>query len=424
VHDVSVGHFGRRPAWYDYEEDPHKRQKTEPMVTSWASWLVRRPEQTRSAFLELFFDLVFVFAFFQLSQQLLEHLSWTGAFQTLLSQLAVFVIWFFVMLYTDTFNLRHPLIQLAVMSIMLATLVMAAATPEAFGRKGLVFVGSYLSTRLGGNAFTVLLLRGHEAQRNALRILFWAGMSAVPWIAGAFLHGWARAALWTTAVAVDYLGIGLGFPTPRLGRGGTRRIEVVVSEEHTAERYQQFFIIALGEPILVTGLTFAAGEFRADRSAATLLAFTITALLWRIYIHRAGALIAETMTVSHDLRKIAVLTIYSHAAMVAGVVAIAVANELVIKHPFGHTEPAWVAVILGAPALFLTGRAAFEYVVFGRVSAARVFGALALVAIIPAMRSVPLLAVAAVAALVLAGVAVADEVRSRKLPSEPPLPPG
>ena len=204
---------------------------------------------------------MFVLALFLLSQELLKHLSWTGALQTLVLLLAFLVVWFFVVLFTDTFELRHPLIQLLVISIMFGTLVMAAAVPEAFGRRGLVFAGAYVTVRVGAIAAGVLLLRGHEAQRNALRLLFWFSLTAAPWIVGAFLHGWARAALWILALVLEYTAIGLGFPAPGLGRGGTRRIEVAVSEEHMAERYQLFFIIALGEPILVTGLTFSGGDF-------------------------------------------------------------------------------------------------------------------------------------------------------------------
>ncbi|WP_446219430.1 low temperature requirement protein A [Micromonospora sp. IBHARD004] len=392
------------------------------MTTGKLGVLLRRPGQGRPAFLELFFDLVFVLAFFRLSQQLLEHLSWTGTFQTLVLLLPVLAVWISTARLLDAFDPQHPLVQLLTMPIMFGTLVMAAATPEAFGRKGLVFAGAYLTVRLGGLAVAIVFLRGHEAQPSAVRLLFWVGMATVPWIAGGLLTGWVRGALWITAAVMEYAGIALGFPTPRLGRSGERRLEVVVSEEHTAERYQQFFIIALGEPILVTGLTFGSGEFGADRSAAALVAFATTALLWRIYIHRAGALLAGAMTMAPNPRRVAVLTIYSHMIMVAGIVTIAVGDELLITHPLGHPDPAWTAVILAGPALFLAGRATFEYAVFGRVSAPRVIGALALVALTPAMRPLPLLAVATTAALILAGVAVADMLRTRRLPSEQPSP--
>ena len=401
------------------------------MAAGRADRLLRTHEQARAAFVELFFDVVFVLAFFRLSQQLLEHLSWLGAVETLVLLLAVLMVWFFAVLYADRFDLRHPLVQLPIISIMFSALVMAAAIPAAFGRHGGAFAGAYVTVRVGVNAVAVLVLRGHEAQRNAVRILFWAGISAAPWIAGAFVHGSAREALWIAAAAVDYAGIGLGFPTPKLGRAGARRVEVVISEEHVAERYQQFFVIALGEPILVTGLAFANGEFGVGRTVATIIAFATTALLWRIYIHRAGALLADAIAGSTNVRRVAILTVYSHVAMIAGIITIAVGDELVIQHPSGRTSLARVAVILGGPALFLAGRGVFEYAVFGRLSRPRVIGALALLAITPAMALVPPLAVATTAAIilacvvafVLAGVAVSDAVRTRRLPSEPPSPP-
>ncbi|MGW4152165.1 low temperature requirement protein A [Micromonospora chersina] len=393
------------------------------MTTGRAGVLLRRPEQARSAFLELFFDLVFVLVFFQVSRELLEQLTWTGAFQTLVLLFAMLHLWGATTRLLDAFDPRHPLVQLLTMPIMLGALVLAAAAPEAFGRRGLVFAGTYLTIRLGGLAIAIFFLHGHEAQASALRIFFWVALSAPAWIAGALLPESVRAALWMTAAVVEFAALALGFPTPRLGRHGPRRLEIVASEEHVAERYQQFFIVALGEPILVTGLTFASGEFCPDRGTATLLAFATTALLWRIYIHRAGALLAGAIAASHDPLRVAVLTFYGHVLMVAAVVAIAVGDELVIMHPLGHAEPAWTAVLLGGPALFLTGRAIFEYAVFGRVSLPRVIGALALLALIPAMMPVPPLAVATAATLVLTGVAVADAARTRRLPAEPPSPP-
>jgi low temperature requirement protein LtrA len=249
-------------------------------------------------------------------------------------------------------------------------------------------------------------------------------MTTVPWIVGAFRHGWARTTLWSIALAVEYTALGLGFPTPGLGRGGTRRIEVAVSEEHMAERYQLFFIVALGEPILVTGLTFSNGDFGPASGAATLVAFATTALLWRIYIHRAGAMLALAIAVTHHPRRVAVLAIYAHVTMVAGIVSIAVGDELVIQDPLAHTHPTWIAVILGGPALFLAGRATFEYAVFERLSLPRVIGLLTLVAITPAMMLVPALATTTAATLILAGVAIADAVRTSRLPSEPPSPSG
>jgi low temperature requirement protein LtrA len=207
-------------------------------------------------------------------------------------------------------------------------------------------------------------------------------VSAVPWIAGALTHGTARRVLWTLAVAVDYTAYALRFPTPGLGRAPTSAWPTVA--EHLAERYRQFFIIALGELILVTGLALSGTGFAPDRTAAFLVSIATTVLLWRIYIYRAGELLSAAI---------------------------------------GHTPPAWIAVTLGGPALFLAGRALFEYEVFSRVSRDRPIGVLVLAALAPAMLLAPPMLVALVPTLVLAGIAVADATRARGRPAEPASPP-
>ncbi|WBB67521.1 low temperature requirement protein A [Micromonospora sp. WMMD812] len=393
-------------------------------MTSGAAGLLRRPEEPRATYLELFFDLVFVFVLARLSQELLEHLDWSGAFQTLVLLLALWAIWTNTARLTDRFNPRQPLIQLLVIATMLSTLLMAAAAPEAFGADGLVFAVLYVATQIGRNAGAVLLLRGHKWRRPFARQLFWFGVSAVPWIAGAFAHDTARAVLWALAVAVEYGSFSIGLPTPRLGRVSPPRSEFAAYSMHEAERFRQFFIIALGELILVTGLTFSRGGFEPDRIVAVVVAFATTALLWRVYMHRAGNLLEETIAATADPLRATIAALYAHLLMVAGIVAIAVGDELVIEHPLGHTPPAWITVILGGPALFLAGRAILEYETFGRVSRSRPIGVLVLAATSPAAFLLPPMLVALAPALVLTGIAVSDAARTRGRPPEPPSPPG
>jgi low temperature requirement protein LtrA len=114
--------------------------------------------------------------------------------------------------------------------------------------------------------------------------------------------------------------------------------------------------------------------------------------------------------------------VYAHPVMVAGLVVISVGDALVITHPAGRIRPAWIAVILGGPALFLAGRAILEYAVFSRVSKDRVLGILVLAAVSPAMVFAPPLLAALAAAIVLAGVAIADTARARRHPDDPPMP--
>jgi low temperature requirement protein LtrA len=393
------------------------------MTTSRAAELLRSPEDPqRATFLELFFDLVFVLALTQLSHGLIQHLTWTGGFQTLVLLLALWWTWLHTAGTTDRLDPQRPPIQLIVVATMLGSLVLAAATPQAFGVQGQLFAGAYVATNIGRSAFLVLVLRGQDVQRVWARQLIWFGVSTVPWITGALMHDSARAALWTLAVAVDYAIATLRWPTPRLGRA--KAAEFGITSEHLAERYRQFFIIALGELILLTGLAYSGSGFHRDSNVALLLSFATTVLLWRIYIYRAGELLATAIATARDPLRIAFPAVYSHLAMVAGIVLTAVGDQIVITHPAGHTRPGWTAVLVGGPALFLAGRAIFEYAVFARVSRNRWIGLLVLAALTPVLLHSPPMIVALAVTAVLTGIAIRDAARARGRPPETPSPPG
>jgi low temperature requirement protein LtrA len=393
------------------------------MTTSRAAGLLRDPEDPqRATFLELFFDLVFVLALTQLSHGLVQRLTWAGAFQTLVLLLALWWVWANTAGLTDRLDPQRPPVQLIVVATMLGSLVLAAAVPVAFGTQGPIFAGAYVVINIGRSAFLVVVLRGHEVRRLWARQLVWFGVSAVPWIAGALVHDSARAALWTLAVALDYAMAALLWPTPGLGRA--KAGEIGLASEHLAERMRQFFIIALGELILLTGLTYGGSGFHRDSSAALLVSFTTTVLLWRIYIYRAGELLATAIAAARDPLRVGFAANYSHLAMVAGIVLTAVGDEIIITHPSGHTRPAWAAVLFGGPALFLVGRAAFEYSVFARVSRNRWIGLLVLAALTPVTLHSPPTIVAVAVTAVLIGIAASDAARARRRPPESPSPLG
>jgi low temperature requirement protein LtrA len=410
-------------AWYDCLKVGKKPTEwAGPMTTSSPDELLRRPEDLRrGTFLELFFDLAFVVALFQLSHVLIRRLDWSVAFQTLVLLLAVWWVWFGTAWLTDQLDPQRPGVQLVVIATLLGSLVLAGTLGEAFGRRGLVFAGAYVGIQVGRNLLLALVLRRYGLQRIALRTLFWTGVSAPAWILGALTHGSARGALWTLAIALHYTAFALGYPTPWLGRTLSSQFSIVA--EHLAERYRQFFIIALGELFLVTGLAFSSTD-KIDQSAAFVVSIATTALFWRIYIYRAGELLSAAIAAVPQPARLAALASYAHLIMVAGTVATAVGAELVIAHPFGHTEPAWVAVILGGPALFLTGRAGFEYTVFHRVSTDRLVGLFLLAALTPPMLLVPPVIATTAAAAILAGIAISDAIRARRYPAEPPSPSG
>ncbi|HZC00389.1 MAG TPA: low temperature requirement protein A, partial [Gammaproteobacteria bacterium] len=222
--------------------------------------------------LELFFDLVYVFAVTQLSHRLLEHLSVRGVLETLMLLLAVWGVWIYTTWFTNWFDPDSLAVRLVLIAVMLASLLMSVAIPEAFGKRGLMFALAYVAIQVGRTAFTFIALRkslgtSHPLSRTFQRILTWFVGSGVVWIIGGLLEGEARYALWLLALAVDYSGPVVGYYIPGLGRSRTG--EWTIEGGHFAERCQLFVIIALGESILVTGTTF--GQIEA--STATVSAF-------------------------------------------------------------------------------------------------------------------------------------------------------
>ncbi|MDI5943270.1 low temperature requirement protein A, partial [Micromonospora sp. DH15] len=265
---------------------------------------------------------------------------------------------------------------------------------------------------------------GRRSPRRTVtaRIVAWLTVGALAWRAGALVpQPPLRAVLWTAGLTWDYTGLALGWPVPRLGP--TRVSGWAVMGEHLAERYQQIFLIALGETILIIGFTFSNSGFSAAGFGAFALSFLVTALFWRIYFHRAGHLLAEAIRVARSPGLLGESASWTHLVMVAGVLVTGVGYELVIDHPFARTESTWAVFVMGGPALFLAARARFEYEIFGRVSRSRLAGVLVLVALAPlALRMSPMVALASAAA-VLVAIAVSDAARSWGRPAERPASP-
>lgn len=374
-------------------------------------------QSQRAGFVELLFDVVFVFAFTRLSNRMASDLGWHSAYATLVLTLALWSVWYRLVWVTNRYDSTRPAIQALVIGTTFGCLLMAIAVPEAYGESGLLFAGTYVAIQIIRPVWVMLAGRNKEIQLVNVRVLFWTVISAVPWIAGVFAQGGARLAWWSMAIALDYAASLLSFPTPRLGRAGIRALPV--QEEHLTERYRQLLIIALGETILVSGMEISPFGFERDRAAAVLVSFVITVLLWQIYFYRAGELLATAIASAQSPAYVGRLASYAHLTMVTGVGLTAVGDELIIAHPLGHTERYWVLVIFGGPAVFLVGRGLLDYVTFSRVSWSRPIGLLMLAVLAPATLWLPPVLVAVVATAVLAGVAVANLISWRLFPRAP-----
>jgi low temperature requirement protein LtrA len=356
--------------------------------------------------LELFFDLVYVFAVTQLSHRLLEHLTLGGALETLFLLLVVWWAWVYTTWFTNWFDTDRPPVRALLVAIMLASLVMSVAIPEAFDKQGLMFASAYVVIQVGRTLFVVLALdKSSSLGRNFQRILAWFAIPAVLWVAGGLLEGETRYVLWVLALALEYTGPVTGFYTPGLGRSATG--EWTVEGGHLAERCQLFVIIALGESILVTGTTFGDLEPSTARIAAFVVAFLGSAALWWIYFARHAEVARETISSSEDPGRLGRSAYtYFHLPMVAGIIAVAAADELTVAHPGEHGTPASVALTLGGTALFLAGHAFFKWAMFRVLSWARVVAIAALAALIPVGFAIPTLALSVAASLIVVVLAV------------------
>jgi low temperature requirement protein LtrA len=387
-----------------------------------ASW----PELVRGRASELLLDLVYVFVLTRFSVRLIEDFTTdrriviTEAGQTAILLLAVWLIWVQAAWVTSRFDPQDPVIQLVITWIMFGSMIIAVTLPHAFGKRAVTFAVAYVAIQIG-RPLLLLLVRRDGTRHDPVRTVCWGLASAVPWIAGAVLvpQSPARGALWTLAVALDYAGFRLGWPVPGLGR--TRIADWRISGQRLAERYQQFIVIGLGETILLTGLTFAT-DFRPEEVAPTVVSFATTMLFWQLYFHRAGSLLPAAIEAAPRPARLGRSGIYTHLAMLTGILAAGVGQALVIKHPFDDLDPAWLAVILGGPVLFLAGRTWLEYEVFTRVSASRLIALLALGALAPATMFLPPLVATTAAAGVLAGLVVRDAIREWKQPPQAPAP--
>ncbi|MET9298560.1 low temperature requirement protein A [Micromonospora aurantiaca] len=298
----------------------------------------------RATFLELFFDLVFVFALTRVSQRLISGLDGSaGAVaadvgRTLLLFLVLWQVWTITTWVTSRYEPERTVIQVVVVGTMFGSLVLGVTLPRALEERALPFALAYVVVMVGRPLLILVALRAHPRRLVPLRLAAWAGFSAPLWIAGALMPG-PRLALWVVALAVDHLGTILGWPLPWIGASRIR--QWLVAGEHLAERYQQIFLIALGESILVIGVTFSGKEFSGDAAVAFAISFVITALLWRIYFYRAGHLLAEALRVAGTPGRLAESAAQTHLFMVLGVIGAAVGYELVITHPYDTAWPGW-----------------------------------------------------------------------------------
>jgi low temperature requirement protein LtrA len=333
----------------------------------------------RVTYVELFFDLVFVFAVTQISHTLLAHFTPSGILQVTLLFLAVWWVWVFTSWITNWLDPEQTPVRLLLFAMMLGGLVLSTSIPTAFDGRGLWFAIAYAAMQVGKTIFLWVAtpLSRPRTRMNAIRITAWLSMSAIFWIAGGLAEGQLRLLLWAIALVIEYISPAVRFWIP--GYGSSAVADWVIEGGHMAERCALFVIIALGESVVVTGATFAELSWSTETVSAFVSVLAGSIAMWWIYFHKGAEAGSEEISRSSEPGRLARLAYtYLHMPIVAGIIVSAVADELVMKHPSGHSDLKTVISAIGGPLLFLIGTILFKYSFRGFLQLSHGFGIIAL----------------------------------------------
>ena len=362
--------------------------------------------------LELFFDLVFVFALSQVTGFLSDHLTWAGMMQGAALLAVLWWAWVCYSWLTNAVPAEEVIpARLVILTAMAAMLVASLAVPDAFGEYGLLFGLAYFVVRL----FHVLLYalatgRTPETRQAILRLA--PGFLTAPalLIAAGFMDGFAQGALWVVALAIDS---SVSFVR---GVSGFR-----VHAGHFVERYGLIVIIALGESIVAIGVGTSGLVIGAGVVVAAVLGIALAAALWWAYFdivilfaerRLSAAKGEERARLARDAYS------YLHLTMVAGIILIALGVKKTLADvgdPLG-TIPA--VALCGGVALYLLGHNAFRLRDIGSVSVPRLVVTILCCALIPVAVSVPSLITLAILAVLLCALAAFETMRSREFRRE------
>ena len=353
--------------------------------------------------LELFFDLVFVFALTQVTALMSDDPTWQGLGRGMLLLAALWWAWGAYAWLTNEIEADDDLPRLAMFTSMTAMLIAALAVPNAFGDDGVIFGCAYFVVR----AMHIVLfaqatphLAVHEA---AMRLARTAIPAPALLIAAGFLDGPAQATLWIVALAVDY-----GGPLV-FGVSGFR-----VSASHFVERFALIVIIALGESIVAIGVGAAGLELDLGLMAAAALGIVIACALWWAYFDWM-AIHAERVfrEAQGDARARLARDAFSyiHLPMVAGIILIALGIKKTLEHVDEPLETVPTVALLGGIALYLAGHEAFRLRLHSGLGRGRVTVVVVSLALIPLAIELDALGTLAIGATVSVALIAYEVIR-------------
>ena len=313
------------------------------------------------SFLELFFDVVFVFTVIQLSYRMAHHYDSIGVLETVILIFAVWWVWIYTTWTMNWLDPERPPVRAMLFLLMFLALILSIAIPQAYEDRGYMFAAAFVTMQVGRSIFMASALKGYDDRNftSFIRITTWLAIGGVFWIWGAFSDHQMRLWLWILAMVLDYSAPAFGYWVPGIGRSAST--DWNVTGAHIAERCALFIIICLGETVLATGRILADAEISVSSFAGLIVSFATTFGLWWVYFRfgqrRATHLIESTGDPGAIAR--AMFT-YPHFVIVAGIILTAVGFEFMLQHPVETSNIRTASAIIGGPALFLLGNIWFK----------------------------------------------------------------
>lgn len=357
---------------------------------------IRGSEEQGATFVELFFDLVFVFAVTQVTSVLAHDLTASG----LLEALIVFwLVWWAWTQFTWSLNeadTDHTFIRLLTLVATALAFVMAMTVPEVTGENGWLFPLSYLILRTVGISLQWLLASGDQQWTGAVRR--WTIVSSLGLVAVAAAVFVAPDLRFTVLGVAALLDVGAALQAATTG-------EWRLFSGHFAERHGLFVIIALGESLIAAGVGASEQPLTGGVLAVAAAAVVATCGLWWTYFGWAKDAMEERLAVQppSTLGRFARdVYSFSHFPIIAGVIGLAVAVEEGIAHPGDELPLTGAVALVAGVTLFLGATGLALYLAGVRLPLIRVVGIGLLVAAIPVFAAVSAwMAIASVAVIVV-----------------------
>ena len=364
--------------------------------------------ERKTSYLELFFDLVFVFAFTQVTALILGDPSVTGFVRATLVLAMVWWAWSAYAWMTNSIDVENTVTRLIIFAAMAAGFFMALAVPHAFADEAVWFAVAYFVVRVLNTALYSWGVRNDPVLlRSLARLTPWFLLAALVALSGGFLDADVRGWVWLASLAIDVA-----------GTLTVARVDWRISPSHFAERFALIVIIALGESIVSIGVATSSLDRDATYAVSVVVAFAGVIALWWAYFDFTAVAAERSLKRAAPLERGPLardVFTYFHFPIVLGIILYAVAAKKTLEHPLDPlSKPGRWALGLGI-ALFLAGFVLARFRVVRRIAWERIAAAaLALVSALVLRRTDAIVTLGIVVAILVLSVAV-ETARLREI---------